>query len=76
MFEVERDYQFFHPNEPDEMAIVDLMEELYGDPDIAEQMAKEDQEYILAVCGCLPSDSPNKIWDYCAQEWRYPDDDF
>lgn len=49
MFEVERDYQFFHPQEPDEMAIVDLMEELYGDPDIAEQMAKEDREYVAAL---------------------------
>lgn len=49
MYEVERDCQFFHPNEPDEMAIVDLMEELYGDPDIAEQVAKKDREYVEAL---------------------------
>jgi hypothetical protein len=49
MFEVERDYQFYHPNEPDDMAIVDLMEELYGDTDIAEQVAKEDREYVEAL---------------------------
>lgn len=50
MYEVERDYQFFHPQEPDEMAIVDLMwEELLKDPAIAAQIEKEDREYTEAL---------------------------